>query len=191
METPSTRAAGFSYVHLWMFVAVGLTVGAAFAGAEGFVRWKLPGALDQFAGIMPPVKLTGNVLARAAFRRRDFLVVYGSSELDHDAENRPDAFFANRPTGFAAFPIGKAGNTCLVLLGKLGALGEAVRGKKVAVILSPSWFLHDADPEAVESNLRPPQLGAVLFGTGLSATLKAGHRAAFASRTHRCWRRSR
>ena len=121
---------------------------------------------------MPPVKLTGNVLAAAAFRRRDFLVIYGSSELDHDAENRPDVFFEKRPTDFAAFPIGKAGNTCLVMAVKLAALGADLRGKKVVVILSPSWFLHDADPEAVAANLRPLQLGAVAFGGGPDPGLK-------------------
>ena len=157
--------------HLCAALLAACTVALGFAGVEAFVRWRLPVALDGFAGIMPPVKLTGNVLAAAAFQQRDLLVVYGSSELDHDAENRPDVFFERRPTGFAAFPIGKAGNTCLVIAEKLAALGNHLHGKKVAVILSPSWFLHDADPDAVAANLRPLQLGAAAYGGELDAEL--------------------
>ena len=171
-ESRSGREESQDSRHLWAVLLAVLTVVVVFAGVEAFVRWRLAGELEAFAGIMPSVKLTGNVLAAAALRRADFLLVYGSSELDHDAENRPDAFFQYRPTGFAVFPIGKAGNTCLVVLQKVAALGKRLRGRKVVVILSPSWFLHDPDPEAVGANLRPPQVGAWVFGSGLDAALR-------------------
>ena len=121
---------------------------------------------------MPPVKLTGDVLEKAALQRENMLVIYGSSELDHAAENRPDTFFRERPTGFTAFPIGRAGDTCLMMLVKLAAAGKAARGKKVVVMLSPSWFLRNADAGAVEANLRPLQLGLWVFGDELNHPLE-------------------
>ncbi len=159
-------------LHLWSALLAVLSLGLICAGIEGYARMRLHGAMDLFARSMAPVKLTGNVLQTTAFRLPGFLPIYGSSELDHFAENRPDTFFVRRPTGFEAFPIGKAGNTCLVILEKLAAAGGSVRGKKVAVILSPSWFLRDASAEAVASNLRPLQVGKWVFESRLSAGLR-------------------
>ena len=161
-----------SRAHLRPALAAFLSVALGFGWVEWSVRTRLPGYMDRFATTMAPVKLTGNVLQTAAFRSPATLVVYGSSELDKPAENRPDEFFSNRPTGFGVFPIGKAGNTCLVLLAKLAAAGEAVRGKKVAVFLSPSWFLRDASADAVGANLKPLQVGSWVFGGSLKARLK-------------------
>ena len=91
-----------------------------------------------------PIKLTGNILQTEAFRLPDSLPIYGSSELDRPAENRPDDFFRDRPTGFTAFPIGRGGTTCLMILQKLAAVGHAARGKKTAIFLSPTWFAKES-----------------------------------------------
>ena len=144
----------------------------ATGGVEIFVRLNLPAHMDRFTLTMAPVKLTGNVLQTTAFCTPGILPIYGSSELDRPAENRPDVFFLKRPTGFSAFPIGRADNTSLIILQKLAAAGRSVRGKKVAIILSASWFLRSLDAESLDRNLRPLQLGTWIFGHQLQAPLK-------------------
>ncbi len=158
--------------HLRAFLSAVLAILLVTAGVEVFVRLRLSTHLDRFTLTMPPVKLTGNVLPKAVFRSPGMLPIYGSSELDRPADNRPDSFFLHRPTGFAAFPIGRADNTSLIILQKLAAAGSAVRGKKVAVILSASWFLRSLDDQSLDANLRPLQLGSWIFGRNLSTPLK-------------------
>ena len=86
------------------------------------------------------IKNQGLAFERAAARRPDILLLYGSSELTDPIPNRPSDFFSNAPTGFQVCPVGKAGTTSLIILQKLGALGSELRGRKVAISLSASSF---------------------------------------------------
>lgn len=87
-----------------------------------------------------PMKHRGTVLQLEAFRQPDLLPVYGSSELDsfmgpyHASE-----LFRSYPTGFEVFPMGTQGNTPLIILQSLAAVGEELRGKKVAIMVSPTF----------------------------------------------------
>jgi poly-D-alanine transfer protein DltD len=90
------------------------------------------------------IKNQGLAFERAAARAPDILLLYGSSELIDPIPNRASDFFSHQPTGFEVCPVGKAGTTSLIVLQKLGALGSALHGRKVAISLSPSSFLrHD------------------------------------------------
>ena len=129
--------------------------------------------LDAFATRVVPMRTNGNLLQRAAFSDPRVLPVYGSSELDQPADNRPDFFFRGRPTGFSVFPEGHAGTTCLMILQKIAAAGNAVRGKKTAVFLSPSWFAKpDAERHATPASLPSAQLNAWVFDSPLRRALK-------------------
>ena len=86
------------------------------------------------------IKNQGLAFERAAARRPDILLLYGSSELTDPIPNRASDFFSNAPTGFQVCPVGKAGTTSLIILQKLGALGSELRGRKVAISLSASSF---------------------------------------------------
>src|SRR5262249_38132682 len=79
------------------------------------------------------IKNQGLAFERAAARRPDILLLYGSSELIDPIPNRASDFFAGAPTGFQVCPVGKAGATSLIILQKLGALGSELRGRKVAI----------------------------------------------------------
>ena len=107
-DTPHLPAAGAAL----LLAALSLTA------LQTLVQHRLPSAMPDFAARTSPIKLTGNVLQTEAFRMPDSLPIYGSSELDRQADNRPDAFFRDRPTGFTAFPIGRGGTTCLLILQK-------------------------------------------------------------------------
>ncbi len=162
-DTPHLRAAGAA-----LLLAAGLL-----AAVQFFVSRELPAHMPAFASRTSPIKLTGNVLQTEAFEIPDSLPIYGSSELDRHADNRPDAFFRGAPTGFTAFPIGRGGTTCLMILQKLAAAGPAVRGHKTVVFLSPTWFAKEGvSKTAVAANLTPTLLGGWMFSHALSVPLK-------------------
>ena len=151
-----------------LLLAAGLLVAVQF-----FVTRQLPAHMPAFASRTSPIKLTGNVLQTEAFKIPDSLPIYGSSELDRRADNRPDAFFRGAPTGFTAFPIGRGGTTCLMILQKLAAAGPAVWGHKTVVFLSPTWFAKGGvSKTAVAANLTPTLLGGWIFSPTLSLPLK-------------------
>ncbi len=151
-----------------LLVVVGLIL-----AVEVSVRMRLRTHLDAFGDRMSPAKLSGNVLDSRAFDTPGVLPVFGSSELNRPALNRPDEFFRRRPTGFDAFTIGRGGTSCLIITQKIAAVASAARGQKVVIILSPSWFLKDqVTLDAVRGNLAPLQLGSWIFGDYLSDALK-------------------
>ncbi len=155
--------------HLAPALLAAATVALLFSGIQLYVIRQLPRRMTLFAAFTSPIKLTGNVLQTQAFTLPDILPIYGSSELDRDADNRPDAFFRAKPSGFTVFPIGRGGTQCLMILQKLAAVGPAVRGKKTAIILSPTWFAKESATEnAVDSNLTSAQVSAWVFGDELS-----------------------
>jgi len=120
------------------------------------------------------IKNQGLAFERAAARAPDILLLYGSSELIDPIPNRASDFFRKEPTGFEVCPVGKAGTTSLIILQKLGALGSALRGRKVAISLSPSSFLTPAvKPDFYAGNFSLAAASGALFGNALDLKLKA------------------
>src|SRR6266436_4938595 len=120
------------------------------------------------------IKNQGLAFERAAARRPDILLLYGSSELIDPIPNRASDFFRKEPTGFEVCPVGKAGTTSLIVLQKLGALGSALHGRKVAISLSPSPFLTPSvRPDFYAGNFSLPAASGTLFGNALDLNLKA------------------
>ena len=120
------------------------------------------------------IKNQGLAFERAAARRPDILLLYGSSELTDPIPNRPSDFFSNAPTGFQVCPVGKAGTTSLIILQKLGALGSELRGRKVAISLSASSFFTPAvRPEFYAGNFSLPAASGILFSNAIDFDLKA------------------
>ena len=119
------------------------------------------------------IKNQGLALQRVAARTPDILLLYGSSELIDPIPNRASDFFATAPTGFEVCPIGKPGATSLVILQRLGALGSDLRGRKVAVSISPSFFFrHDLNTDSYAGNFSVEAASALLFSSTLDADLK-------------------
>jgi len=120
------------------------------------------------------IKNQGLAFERAAARAPDILLLYGSSELIDPIPNRASDFFRKEPTGFEVCPVGKAGTTSLIVLQKLGALGSALHGRKVAISLSPSSFLTPAvKPDFYAGNFSLRAASGILFGNALDLNLKA------------------
>jgi D-alanine transfer protein len=87
------------------------------------------------------LKNQGLAFQRAAAQSRKVLPIYGSSELFHpEAAERGNIFFRTAPRGFQLSPVGGGGAKPLNMLQKVGAIGSALRGKRLAFSLSPGWF---------------------------------------------------
>lgn len=125
------------------------------------------------APILFPEKGQGIALQRIAFGQSDLLPFYGSSELVKPAVNKAADFFRTYPTGFNVFSVGKAGAASLILLQKLGAMGSDLRGKKVAISISPTWFFHrNASVAYYDGNFSLLQAGELVYSPHLSFELK-------------------
>ncbi|MBX7207494.1 MAG: D-alanyl-lipoteichoic acid biosynthesis protein DltD [Verrucomicrobiaceae bacterium] len=145
--------------------------------AAFLVRWQIGMRLQCVTHQIAPLPLhqrnQGLLLQRAAFEAGGVLPVYGSSELTREERYRAGEFFADSPTGFQVCPVGAAGNTCILSLLKIAALGDAVRGRKLVVVLSPSWFMRPMLPEQqFAGNFSPLQAIRTLQSTQLSSALK-------------------
>ncbi len=127
---------------------------------------------------MSPVKNQGSALQQAVLETDGLLPLYGSSELNLQAAyNRPfhpTNLFRDLPTGFTIFPVGKAATTCLIILQKLAAIGPALRGRKVAISVSPFWFYNrlTARADGYAGNFSDLHAGELAFNTRLSLRLR-------------------
>jgi len=118
-------------------------------------------------------KLQGVVLQERAFAEDDLLVFYGSSELVKEMPNNAVQFFEHYPTGFRVFPVGKPGTTALAVLQKIAAVGDDIKGRKVAYSISPGCFFSEVfDPQYYEGNFSEQQAMEFAFSTDLSLELK-------------------
>jgi D-alanine transfer protein len=125
------------------------------------------------APMLFPEKNQGIALQRIAFGQHDLLPLYGSSELVKPSANKAPDFFRTYPTGFNVFSVGKAGAASLILLQKLAAVGSDLRGKKVAISISPTWFFHRSVPIAYyNGNFSLLQAGEFVYNRHLSFRLK-------------------
>src|SRR4029077_8597316 len=120
------------------------------------------------------LKNQGLAFQCAAAHARNVFPIYGSSELRvPPAPERGDNFFRTAPTGFQLSPIGSGGANPLIILQKVGALGSHLRGKKVAISLSPGWFF-SANPswKGYKGNFAPIAANEMVAGTSLDFDLK-------------------
>ncbi len=119
------------------------------------------------------VKDQGISLQEEAFSDKRLLPVYGSSEFMNDTPYAGRIFFKDFPTGFEIFVVGKAGAKTLIIAQRIAALGHKVRGQKVVIILSPTWFMTKREPpKAYDANFSALQASELAFNSPLSRALK-------------------
>ena len=129
--------------------------------------------IHVLAPIIFPQKNQGIALQKVAFKQPDLLPIYGSSELVKPSANKAADLFRSHPTGFSVFPVGKAGAASLIILQKLAGVGSDLRGKKLAISLSPSWFFKEDVPISYyNGNFSLLQAGELIYGEQLSFSLK-------------------
>jgi len=166
--------AGFSHLFAGL-IALGLGGAALFAAEKAVIHLEH----DTLFSTAPEVfflKNQGLAFQRAAARAPNVLPIYGSSELIVPAvPEKGNNFFRTAPTGFQLSPVGGGGANPLIMLQKVGALGSDLRGKKLAISLSPGWFLTptpDISRNGYKGNFSLMAASEMAFGTALDFELK-------------------
>jgi D-alanine transfer protein len=153
-------------------IAVGVAATILFVGRTTAIHLEHKN-LHSVAPRAFELKNQGLAFQRAAAHARDVLPLYGSSELITPVQERAGIFFGSAPTGFQASPVGKAGTTPLIMLQDLAALGPDLRGKKIAISLSATWFVApDVNSYSYDGNFSLDAASAFVFGRALDFDLK-------------------
>ncbi len=172
-SVPSNPVESAKTSHLGSLSIALAIAGIAILGGYLWAKEKEERLLHVVAPEFCDAKLHGVALIREALSRPDTLVFFGSSELIPDVPLKGVDFFADSPTGFSIFPVGKAGTTALSVLQKLGGAGEELVGKKVVLSLSPSFFqTEEVDAKYFEGNSSKLQLKEFFGSDHFSDTLK-------------------
>jgi D-alanine transfer protein len=154
-------------------IACGL-VAAVLLGAEIMAVRLEHATIRSNAPELFPLKNQGLAFQRAAARAPNVLPLYASSELNAAlVPERAHVFFRTAPTGFQISPVGAGGASCLTISQKLAALGSDLRAKKIAISLSPPWFLtRDPGRQGYNGNFSVMAAKEMVFGTALDFELK-------------------
>lgn len=120
------------------------------------------------------LKISGSVLARAALRSSDLLLIVGASEaLTERSSFQSGRFFERYPTGFSPFEVARGGANGLTEAELVSGLGSSLHGKKVVITYTPHEFelriLRSDDYARNFSLLHATQL---VFGRGLHLTTR-------------------
>lgn len=160
--------------HLIPAIAAIALVGCILVAGESYARRVEARSLRTLAEPFSPIKWQGEALQRAAFEQPDLLPVYGGSELLVPNPMHASAIFRSYPTGFNIFPVGNAATTCLIMLERLAAVGPELRGKKVAITLTPGLFFlrQMVGADAYAGNFSRLHAAELIFNTDLSLDLR-------------------
>src|SRR5437667_3637384 len=159
-------------LHLFSaLVACGLVAAILFVGRTIAIHVE-QSTLPSTAPELFSLKNQGLAFQRAAARAQDVLPLYGSSELViPPVPERASIFFRTAPTGFQVSPVGAGGASSLSMLQKIGALGSDLRAKKLAISLSPGWFLRTRW-DGYKGSFSLMAASEMTFGTALDFKLK-------------------
>jgi D-alanine transfer protein len=164
----TTKTSNLAAASIALGTVAFILLAAAVAGAYFERRY-----VHVLAPLLFLQKTQGLELQKVAFAQSDLLPLYGSSELVVSAGNKATDFFQTYPTGFGVFSVGKPGSASLILLQKLAAMGSELRGKKVAISISPTFFFRQDVPVAYyNGNFSLLQAGEVIYSPYLSFHLK-------------------
>ena len=154
-------------------VALGLGAVVLFAGERVLIH-REDATIASSAPEIFSLKNQGLAFQRAAADAHNVLPIYGSSELlVPGGPYRGNNFFRTAPTGFQLSPVGGGGTTPLIMLQKIGALGSTLRGKKLAISLSPNWFFATKPGwQAYAGNFSPMAATKIVFGGAIDFDLK-------------------
>lgn len=132
-----------------------------------------PGVVQTVGAAQATTTFQGLILQEKALDLPDILPVYGSSEFSAKSEFHPSSVFDGKPSGFVPFLVGQGGSQSLVHSINLGALGDDLKGKKVAIIISSQWFTPAGiDKNSLAQNFSPLQTYHILANDSLSPELK-------------------
>lgn len=128
--------------------------------------------LDALAPAGEDEAVRGLSLTRMALAQRDRLVLFGSSELTFQDQYHPARLFAGRPTGFATYVVGSGYRQSIHNVLALSALGDEVRGRRIVLFVSPTWFTKTIGQRAYQKNFSLLQAYSFVYTSPLPAATK-------------------
>lgn len=135
--------------------------------------WLTQGVTQTIGGSQTSVAYQGTILQEKAMQSPDIFPVYGSSEFSAYSEFHPSQIFEGKPTGFTPFLVGRGGTQDIIHALNMAALGDSLKNKKIAVILSAQWFSPEGiSPGYFSQNLSPLHVYRMLFNSSMSAETK-------------------
>ncbi len=146
---------------------------AAFWGAGQALETAMP-PYDARAGeINHNEKIRGLYLLKESAARGD-LILYGSSELAMlEIPTHPAHFFADGSQGFFVNSVGRGSCQSLIHALSIAASGDALTGKKVALITSPQSYVEQGiAADMFMANFSPQQYLELLYAADLTDGLK-------------------
>lgn len=168
LKETTSKTSNIAAASIALGIAACILLAAAVTG--GYLERRY---VHRLAPILFLQKTQGIALQRMAFEQSDLLPLYGSSELVVSAPDRATDFFQTYPTGFGIFSVGKPGAASLILLQRLASMGSDLRGKKVAISISPTYFFHEDVPVTYyNGNFSLLQAGEIIYSRHLSFDLK-------------------
>ena len=164
---------------LWQMLIAGLLFIVTVMEMGPITQWVVtqlylkPGVIEQVAGSQSNEVFKGTILQQQGLESQDILPVYGSSEFSSVSEFHPSFLFAGNPTGFTPFFIGHGGCQDLVHVLNVASQTQALRGKKVVVILSSQWFVPEGlAPDYLAENFSALQTYRLLLNNQLTVGTK-------------------
>jgi D-alanine transfer protein len=160
--------------HLFAGLIACCLVAAVLVGAEMVAVHLEHRTIASTAPELFPLKNQGLAFQRASARAPNVLPLYASSELTAlQVPERAQIFFRTAPTGFQVSPVGAGGASCLTMSQKIAALGSDLRGKKIAISISPPWLLkRKSGREGYTGNFSVMAAKEMVFGNALDFELK-------------------
>lgn len=166
-DRPPRRLGHLGAAAIALCLVVALTLAAdAWCGAYS-ARF-----LDRLAPTGEDEVIKGVYLTQMAINQPDRLVLLGSSELTFQDEYHAVKLFAGKPTGFSTFVVGSGYRQSIHNFLTISALGPSLKGKKVALFISPTWFTKKISDKAYKKNYSPLQAYEFAFHANFSPALK-------------------
>jgi D-alanine transfer protein len=167
---PANAKKGMS--HLSSGLIACCVVAAVLVGTEMVAIHLERATIPSTAPELFSLKNQGLAFQRAAASAPNVLPLYASSELTAlQVPEKANIFFRTAPTGFQVSPVGAGGMAPLNILQKVGALGSDLRGKRLAISLSPSLTTNPGC-KSYDGNFSLMAASEMVFGTVLGFELK-------------------
>ncbi|HEU0209352.1 MAG TPA: D-alanyl-lipoteichoic acid biosynthesis protein DltD [Candidatus Udaeobacter sp.] len=169
MERPKISRCG---LHLFSGLIASCLAAAALFGVRTVAVHREHATVLSTAPELFPLKNQGLAFQRSAAFAPNVLPFYASSELTAlSIPERANIFFRTAPTGFQVSPVGAGGMAPLNILQKVAALGSDLRGKRLAISLSPGLTTNPGC-RSYDGNFSIMAASEMVFGTALDFELK-------------------
>ncbi|MFJ5712956.1 D-alanyl-lipoteichoic acid biosynthesis protein DltD [Neobacillus sp. NPDC093127] len=104
--------------------------------------------VNQAATELNPFMFQGKYVQQKMLENKQFLPIYGSSELARLDRFHPANYFKETGEDFTPFLVGRGGTESLIHFLNFSEHTDQLKGKKIVFVLSPQWFQPNGTDES-------------------------------------------